>query len=187
MHAHEHDRQQGRHADRRAPRRPAGTRAGTADALLDLQARAGNAAVSRTVEEAGGAGTAIADRIRSAAGGGSALPVQPRQQLEQQLGSDLGAVRVHHGRAADSLAREMQAQAFTTGSDIFFRAGAYNPSTPGGLHLLAHEAVHTVQQRQGPVAGTAATGGINLSDPSDRFERAAETTAAQVVSRLSAP
>lgn len=187
MHSHEHDCQQARHADRHAPRGPAGTRGGTAHALLDLQARAGNAAVSRMVEEAGGADTAIADRIRRAAGGGSALPARPRRQLEQQLGSDLGAVRVHHGSAADSLAREVQAQAFTTGSDIFFRAGAYNPSTPGGLHLLAHEAVHTVQQRQGPVAGTPASGGINLSDPSDRFERAAEVTAAEVVSRLSAP
>lgn len=164
------------------PRRKAGrARAGASDhPLLALQAQAGNLAVNRMLEGDAPAETGIADRIRAASGGGSPLPAQPRRSLERELGASLGDVRVHHDAGADALARSVQAQAFTSGPDIFFSAGAYNPSTPGGLHLLAHEAVHTVQQRRGPVAGTPAAGGISLSDPSDTFERAADATAARV-------
>ena len=38
-----------------------------------------------------------------------------------------------------------------------------------------------MQQRSGPVDGTAAGGGIRVSDPSDRFEREAATTAERVM------
>lgn len=167
--------------DHRDPGRRAGrARAGASDhPLLALQAQAGNLAVNRMLQ-GDAAETGIADRIRAASGGGSPLPAQPRRSLERELGASLGDVRVHHDAGADALTRSVQAQAFTSGPDIFFSAGAYNPSTPGGLHLLAHEAVHTVQQRRGPVAGTPAAGGISLSDPSDPFERAAESVAARV-------
>ncbi|NER80160.1 MAG: DUF4157 domain-containing protein, partial [Leptolyngbya sp. SIO1D8] len=37
------------------------------------------------------------------------------------------------------LSNVLQAKAFTTGSDIFFRQGAYTPDTQSGKHLLAHE------------------------------------------------
>jgi hypothetical protein len=40
---------------------------------------------------------------------------------------------------------------------------------------------HVVQQRSGPVDGTPAPGGIKVSDPSDSFERAAESTADRVM------
>lgn len=186
MHSHRREALPEKRDGRAAPARHPELPGGAVLPLLDLQATAGNAAVNRMVDGAGerSADTGIAERIQAAAGRGFPLPTQPRRHLERELGADLGAVRVHHDQAADSLARAVQAQAFTTGSDIFLRTGAYNPSTPGGLHLLAHEAVHTVQQRQGPVAGSPAPGGVTLSDPSDRFERAAEATADAVVSRL---
>jgi hypothetical protein len=41
---------------------------------------------------------------------------------------------------------------------------------------------HVVQQRQGPVDGAPAAGGIRVSDPSDRFEREAAATAERVMS-----
>jgi hypothetical protein len=40
-----------------------------------------------------------------------------------------------------------------------------------------------IQQRQGPVAGTNWGGGLRVSDPSDKFERAAEATATEVLRR----
>jgi hypothetical protein len=43
--------------------------------------------------------------------------------------------------------QELGAQAFTHGSDIFFNQGKYQPESPPGKHLLAHELVHVVQQR----------------------------------------
>lgn len=132
-------------------------------------------------------GADLGARIRAAAGGGSALDGGVRRTLEARLGASLSGVRVHTSGEADRLSRSVQALAFTTGSDIFFRSGAYNPATPGGLRLLAHEATHTVQQARGPVAGTPHPGGVSISDPADSFERAAEASAARVIAAPNAP
>jgi hypothetical protein len=72
----------------------------------------------------------------------------------------------------------VQAKAYTVGNEIVFDRGHFEPGSEGGRHTLAHELSHVVQQRSGPVDGTPAGGGIQLSDPSDRFERAAEHSAA---------
>jgi hypothetical protein len=67
------------------------------------------------------------------------------------------------------------------GNDIVFQSGQYQPDTASGQRMLAHELTHVVQQRSGPVDGTPAGGGIKVSDPSDRFERAAEASAEAVM------
>ena len=90
-------------------------------------------------------------------------------------------MHVHADAESDELARSLAAAAFTTGSDIFFRADAYAPATSAGLELLAHEAVHTLQQAAGPVSGSPAPGGVRVSDPADRFEQAARTAADRIV------
>lgn len=155
--------------------------ANAADTISYLQRTFGNRAVQRLFEGAAEPGPAedIGDQIRSASSG---LPLEGTVQraLEQQLGTDLSSVRVHTDARADTLARQVEATAFTSGTDIFFRAGAYNPDTPAGRHTLAHEAVHVTQQAAGPVAGTPTEGGISLSDPGDTFERAAESTASSL-------
>ena len=76
-------------------------------------------------------------------------PIEPetRASLERPLGCDLAAVRVHTGPLAEQSSRAPDAQAFTIGQDVFFDAGRYDPSTPKGRWLLAHEVAHTVQQR----------------------------------------
>jgi uncharacterized protein DUF4157 len=150
-----------------------------ADAVNFLQRTLGNRAVQRMFEAIGAQADTSDDlgqQIRSASGG-NPLEANVQRGLEQQLGADLSGVRVHTDASADTLARQVDATAFTSGADIFFRAGAYNPSSDAGRHTLAHEAVHVVQQAAGPVAGSPAAGGISLSDPGDEFERAAEATA----------
>ena len=122
-----------------------------------------------------------AEQIRSA-GGGQAMDAGVQRKLEGSLGADLSGVRVHTDGQADSLSKSVSAAAFTSGSDIFFGAGNYNPGTESGMHMLAHEATHIVQQRSGPVAGTPSAGGVSISDPNDSFERAADASAPQVVS-----
>lgn len=139
-------------------------------AILALQRAAGN--------------DAVADRLRSSLSGGSPLPGGVQRQLEDGLGADLSGVRVHTGSQADSLASSFGATAFTSGSHMFFRNGAYQPTTRPGLELVAHEATHTVQQATGPVSGTLMGGGVSVSDPGDRFERDAAATARRIVSRL---
>ncbi|MGH2387304.1 MAG: DUF4157 domain-containing protein, partial [Chloroflexota bacterium] len=110
-----------------------------------------------------------------------------QRTLESGLGASMSNVNVHTDNEADHLARSVDSVAFTTGSDIFFRSGAYNPGTSEGMHLLAHEATHTVQQAAGPVSGTPTAGGVSVSDPSDSYEQAAEAGAARVMSGAAAP
>lgn len=124
----------------------------------------------------------LGERIQSAQGQGASLDEGTQSRLEAGLGADLSGVKVHTGSDADHMAKSVDAVAFTTGQDIFFREGAYNPGTQEGMRLLAHEATHTVQQSQGPVAGTPTDDGVALSHPSDSFEQAAEHAADTVTS-----
>ena len=131
-----------------------------------------------------GADAAQAVQHAVAHSSGRPLPESSRSRLESSFGADLSAVRVHTDTAADTAAQAVHAHAFTTGQDVFFRAGKYQPDTADGQKLIAHETAHTVQQG---AAGTAParqadTGGLSISEPGDRSEReavaAAESAAA---------
>ena len=91
-------------------------------------------------------------RINAARGSGDALPDSIRTSFEPQLGHDFSDVRVHTGSKADSLSQQLQARAFTTGQDIFFRSGDYNPDSDEGKKLIGHEMTHVVQQGGAPVS-----------------------------------
>lgn len=84
--------------------------------------------------------------IQRARGSGQPLSRGIRAPMEQAFGADFGGVRVHTDTESDLLNRSIQARAFTTGHDIFFRQGAYDPGSQGGQELLAHEMTHVVQQ-----------------------------------------
>jgi Domain of unknown function (DUF4157) len=57
---------------------------------------------------------------------------------------DFASIRVHVA-GADRACRALNARAFTVGSDIYVRDGAFRPHTRAGLWLLAHEVAHVVQ------------------------------------------
>jgi hypothetical protein len=99
--------------------------------------------------QANGGMAATADletSINQSRGGGQPLGDNIRKPMEQAFGADFGGVKVHTDTQSDHLNRSIQARAFTTGQDIFFRQGEYNPGSPGGQELLAHELTHVVQQ-----------------------------------------
>ncbi|MCA9980858.1 MAG: DUF4157 domain-containing protein, partial [Anaerolineales bacterium] len=79
-------------------------------------------------------------------GSGNKLDDGVRDQMESHFGSDFSGVRVHTDDTADGLNRSLNAQAFTTGQDIFFSQGKYEPGSQGGQKLIAHELTHVVQQ-----------------------------------------
>ncbi|RST21229.1 DUF4157 domain-containing protein, partial [Streptomyces sp. WAC04770] len=81
-------------------------------------------------------------------GAGRPLDASTRTDMESRLGADFSDVRVHSGPAARSSAAEVGARAYTSGSDIVIGEGGAD------RHTLAHELVHVIQQRRGPVAGT---------------------------------
>ena len=94
------------------------------------------------------------------AGGGAPLRPDLRAMLEAALGASFAAVRVHEAPYAQAIG----ALAFTRGNDIFFAPGQFNPETPQGLELLAHELGHVKQQAEGRVPVTAQIGGAPAND-----------------------
>jgi hypothetical protein len=82
-------------------------------------------------------------------GGGQPLDSSTRQWAESRFGQDFSQVRVHtDARAADSVAA-IQARAYTSGRNVVFGAGEYQPQSESGQRLLAHELVHVGQQGKG--------------------------------------
>ncbi len=151
--------------------------AASESSLLELQRLAGNASVSRmfTGEEQDAPASPVLDVVGK--GGGSPLEGGLRGEMESRLDADFSDVRVHTDGKASESARSVQAKAYTVGSDVVFQSDHWSPGSDQGKQTLAHELTHVVQQRNGPVAGTDAGGGIKLSSPGDEFERAADATA----------
>ena len=110
--------------------------------------------------------------IQQERGGGHGLDSGVRHQMESSLGADFGGVRVHTDNRADSLNRALSARAFTTGQDVFFREGAYQPGSSIGRELIAHELTHVVQQN-----GNTVRRAMSVSQPGDPHEVEAEQTA----------
>jgi len=82
-------------------------------------------------------------------GAGRPMEAPTRQFMESRFGQDFSNVRIHtDSRAADS-ASAIQAKAYTSGRDIVFGAGQYQPESSSGKRLLAHELAHVGQQGGG--------------------------------------
>src|SRR5262249_34009533 len=109
------------------------------------------------------------------------------------------SVRVHTDAGADGLNRSLSAKAFTTGRDIYFRQGEYNPGGSGGRELLAHELTHVVQQNPAKVQTKPDDGGsqggctcgaspatgpqmkLSVRQPGDQYEQEADRVASAVM------
>jgi hypothetical protein len=104
---------------------------------------------------------------------GRPLDATARRALEPRLGHDFSKVRIHADARAAASARAVGAAAYTVGPDIAFAEGQYQPATPRGQRLLAHELTHVVQQARGPLPA-APEGSLPVSDPADAAEREAE-------------
>ncbi|MEH2391442.1 MAG: DUF4157 domain-containing protein [Nostoc sp.] len=92
------------------------------------------------------ASTHLEAPIQKARSGGQPLAENIRQPMEEAFGADFSRVKVHTDAQSDHLNRSIQAKAFTTGQDVFFQQGAYEPGSRDGQELLAHELTHVVQQ-----------------------------------------
>ncbi|WP_160148494.1 DUF4157 domain-containing protein [[Leptolyngbya] sp. PCC 7376] len=110
--------------------------------------------------------------INQVRGSGETLPDDLRPQMENAFSSDFSNVRIHHNAHADDLNRSIQAKAFTTGQDIFFRQGEYQPNSHNGQTLLAHELTHVVQQSADKTVAMRAL--IQRSEEVKRVKKASE-------------
>jgi hypothetical protein len=114
-------------------------------------------------------------------GSGAALPEGVARRMEAGFGTPLDHVRVHADAEADGLARQLQATAFTLGSDIYFSRGSYAPTTGRGQRLLAHELAHVAQQSAGTGGGGA---GLTIGHAADPAEAQADAMADTVLRSL---
>lgn len=183
MHAHGTRNQSA--AEREKPRAATPVPGTTAQRMLALQRLAGNAAVSRAVEE---------DRHEHDAGCGHTPPVQRRALVHQVLGSpgqsmepglqaemearfggaDFSDVRVHTGSLARESAAELEAKAYTSGLNVVVGDTMTKED-------WAHELTHIEDQKAGPVPGTDNGAGVSLSSPDDSGERHAVEKARRVM------
>lgn len=136
--------------------------------------------VQRKAHDAGAApARSLAATALSGQGSGHPLDAASRAFMETRFGRDLGGVRIHTDAAAARSARMLNAHAFTVGNDVYFAQGRYDPATPSGRTLLAHELTHTIQQGGG-TGGSVALRSATISHPQDASEREAEHTSERI-------
>ncbi len=85
--------------------------------------------------------------VQTSRGGGHRLPGATQNFMQSRFGTSFDHVRVHTDARAVQMSRELNAQAFTVGNNVYFNQGKFSPETNGGKHLLAHELTHVVQQK----------------------------------------
>ncbi|MEH2048251.1 eCIS core domain-containing protein [Nostoc sp.] len=108
-------------------------------------------------------------------GSGQPLDQGTRSFMKSRFGQDFSDVKVHTDSAAAAASQQIQAQAFTTGRDIYFGRGRYQPQVTEGKRLLAHELTHVVQQ----TGAIQAKFDVNL--PGDIYEQQADQIASEVI------
>src|SRR4028118_881033 len=101
--------------------------------------------VQRASDGSSVASGSVENQLAGSKGGGSALPDDVRSFMEPRFGADFSSVRVHTDSDAVQMTKELGAQAFAHGSDIYYGAG----KSPGKNELTAHELTHTIQQTGG--------------------------------------
>lgn len=153
--------------------------------VTQMQRTVGNATVQRFLAQRSGQGPSAVDdetasTIHSHRGSGQTLDDGIANKAGAVMGQDFSGVNVHTDNTADNLSRNLGAVAFTTGNDIFFRSGAYNPKSSDGQKLISHELTHVVQQG---ASTPSVQSKMTVNDPNDQYEKEADSVAEQVMSK----
>jgi hypothetical protein len=77
--------------------------------------------------------------------GAGDLPASLSRSVKGIEDADFSQVKIADGSGRPTL----NAQAYTKGADVAFKAGDAGAGAPAGKNLIAHEAAHVVQQRAG--------------------------------------
>jgi hypothetical protein len=88
----------------------------------------------------------VASEIVQSTGKGRTMSGGTLADMQSSFGHDFSQVSIHTDQDSVAMNKELGAQAFTHGKDIYFNSGKYNPDTSDGKKLLAHELTHVVQQ-----------------------------------------
>lgn len=156
--------------------------------ILRMQRSLGNSVVRRLLsrqvqravdyEEGGPLNDELSSQINSKRGSGSSLDSTVQAEMSAAMGHDFSDVSVHTDSQSDYLNKSVGAKAFTTGKDIFFSEGSYQPGSTEGKHLLAHELTHVIHQD-----GANPSGNLTVGPAHDSYESEADQMATAVTSQ----
>jgi len=104
--------------------------------------------------------SSLQSSLQQSKGGGQSLDASTNEFMSNSIGADFSQVKVHTDNNAIQMNRQLNARAFTNGSDVYFNQGQYDTQSSEGKHLLAHELTHVVQQ-----------GSKNASESRNRIQR----------------
>lgn len=76
------------------------------------------------------------------------LPTDTKEKMEGSFGQDFSEVNIHTN---SNSAEQLNAKAYTQGSDIHFAPGEFQPQSEEGEKLIGHELTHVVQQKENKV------------------------------------
>jgi len=116
--------------------------------------------------EGAGAGGSPTDVLASL-GEGRPLESGTAARMGRAFDTSFADVRIHDDETGGAVAQQQDALAFTVGKHVAFAPGKYNPGSPEGDALLAHELTHVMQQR-GETSGGGATAGSGAEVDADR-------------------
>jgi Domain of unknown function (DUF4157) len=122
------------------------------DNKMEEDMKKGSAVQTKHDASANSASPQVAANLKNTAGKGSKLPAKTMHEMNNSFGADFSNVRVHNDSEAVNMNKELNAQAFTHGRDIYFNEGKFDPNSAQGKFLLAHELTHVVQQGAGQPA-----------------------------------
>ncbi|WP_222916076.1 DUF4157 domain-containing protein [Natrinema sp. SYSU A 869] len=104
-----------------------------------------------------------------------------QRAMEERMDDSFGDVRVHADATAAKACEEINARAFTVDSHIAFNHGEYDPKSPEGQHILAHELAHVRQQTGADISMMPQDDSGLEIDPDLSLEREAEDAAQQAL------
>ncbi len=118
--------------------------------------------------------------VHGALGEGASLDARLTGPMSAAYGHDFSNVRIHTDAAASWLAARYNSRAFTLGSHIAFASGEYQPGTPVGDALVAHELAHVVQQSGADLVDRP----LEKGGTQDAFEEEADNAAVSAVASV---
>ena len=142
-------------------------------------AAAGDAKAEQAVAAAPPEMKAAAKQVAGDNSAGAPLPDETRATMEAKLGQDFSDVQIHTG---DANVADLKAGAATQGTHIHFAPGQYQPGTPEGDRLIAHELTHVVQQKNAQASGKP-----EVAASTSPAEQQAEQVASAVAAGEQAP
>jgi len=119
--------------------------------------------IARKAEGQPNVASNVAAEISASTASGSPLPASVRRFMEPRFRANFSNVRVHTGERSARLNRQLSAQAFTVGNQIFFGRDRFRPESTDGQELLAHELTHTIQQGAAVQQGTAVQRSVDVT------------------------